>query len=125
MRCSGEQSMKDSSAWNSHRSVLMSRRQEHHSRFSMIEARPEEDLFFIGCRSSRVITHMVRKIVEYKPQGLTLLMAVVAVGLFCGSVPAQSLLEKRFRVESEAEVLMDLRASAPQTSWAEPGSEAA
>src|SRR5206468_4382898 len=48
-----------------------------------------------------------------------------AVGLFCGSVPAQSLLEKRFRVESEAEVLMDLRASAPQTSWAEPGSEAA
>lgn len=37
----------------------------------------------------------------------------------------QSLLEKRFRVETEAEVLLDLRATAPHTSWGEAGSEAA
>ena len=91
----------------------------------MIEARPEADPSFIGCPSSIVVKHMARKLVENKPQRLTLVTAVLAVGLFCASVPAQSLLEKRFRVETEAEVLLDLTAAAPHTSWAEAGSEAA
>jgi hypothetical protein len=91
----------------------------------MTEPGPEADPPFIGCRSSLVIKHMVRKLVEFTPSRLTLLTAAMAVGLFCVSVPAQSLLEKKFRVETEAEVLLDLRASAPHTSWAEAGSEAA
>lgn len=68
---------------------------------------------------------MVRKLVQNKPRRLTLLRAVLAVGLFCYHVHAQSLLDKSFRVETEAEVLLDLRASAPHTSWAQAGSEAA
>lgn len=91
----------------------------------MIEAGPAAASSFFGCRSSLVVRHMVRKLVEHKPQRLTLLTMLLAVGLFCGSVRAQSLLDKRFRVESEAEVLLDLTAAAPHTSWGEAGSEAA
>lgn len=40
-------------------------------------------------------------------------------------VSAETLGEKTFRLESEAEVLLDLTASAPHTSWAELGCEAA
>ena len=91
----------------------------------MIEARPEADPSFIGCPSSLLVKHMVRKLVENKPRRLTLLTAVLAVGLLCASVPAQSLLDRKFRVETESEVVLDLRASALHTSWAETGSEAA
>lgn len=38
---------------------------------------------------------------------------------------AQKLVEKPFRVETEAEVLLDLTAAAPHTSWGEKDSEAA
>ncbi|MEK6320853.1 MAG: hypothetical protein AABN33_04125 [Acidobacteriota bacterium] len=92
----------------------------------MIEGRPVTDLSFIICRSTPVIGQMARKLAEYKPLRFkVLLTAVLAVGFFCGSVPAQSLLEKRFRVETEAEVLLDLTAAGPHTSWGEAGSEAA
>ena len=38
---------------------------------------------------------------------------------------AQRLIEKPFRIETETEVLLDLTAAAPHTSWGEKGSEAA
>ena len=91
----------------------------------MIEASPEAGASLIVCRPSLVIKPIGGKLVEHKPERLTLLRVVLAVGFFCVSIPAQSLLEKSFRVETEAEVLLDLRASAPHTSWGEAGSEAA
>src|SRR6185436_18498842 len=81
---------------------------------------------FIGCRAMLIIQNMLWKPVEDKRQLLTVLAAALVIGLFCDSVAAQSLLEKRFRVENnEAEVLLELKAAAPHTSWAETGSEAA
>jgi hypothetical protein len=54
-----------------------------------------------------------------------LFTAILISGIFSSNVPAQKLSEKTFRLEREAEVLLDLTAAAPQTSWAVTGSEAA
>lgn len=92
----------------------------------MVEARPQVGSFFIGRKPTRAIKDVVRKLIGYKQKRLPLLTAILAVGLFCSNdVAGQSLLEKRFRAETEAEVLLDLKASAPHTSWVEAGSEAA
>lgn len=52
---------------------------------------------------------------------------VTAAALFMATVSAsaQTLLEKSFAVESEAEATLDLTASAPSTSWEKAGNEAA
>ncbi len=54
-----------------------------------------------------------------------LFTAILISGIFSSNVPAQKLSEKTFRLEREAEVLLDLTAAAPQTSWVVTGSEAA
>jgi hypothetical protein len=54
-----------------------------------------------------------------------LFTAILIPGIFSSNVPAQKLSEKTFRLEREAEVLLDLTAAAPHTSWAVKGSEAA
>ena len=46
-------------------------------------------------------------------------------GVFYASSFAQTLLERTFPINAEAEVLLDLTASAPRTSWVKSGSEAA
>jgi hypothetical protein len=92
----------------------------------MIEARPEAELSFLSYLSSPVIRNMEGALAEYKPLRVGMLLtAIMAASLFSGSVSAQSLLEKKVRVEIEAEGLLDLTATAPHTSWAEAGSEAA
>ncbi len=56
------------------------------------------------------------------------LRVVLAAGAAClleQALPAQTLLEKTFTVQSESEVLLDLTAVAPGTSWLETGREAA
>ena len=85
----------------------------------MIEAAPEAERSSMNCLSSMVIRSMDETLRVF------LLAAMVATGFFPGSVSAQSLLEKEFRVETEAEVVLDLTASAPHTSWGETGREAA
>ncbi len=54
-----------------------------------------------------------------------LLATALALAFFSHPISAQKLSEKTFRLETEAEVLLDLAASAPHTSWVEKGSEAA
>src|SRR4030095_1607772 len=117
--CSSRRSMKDSSAWNSPRLVSMSRRRRHRWRSLMLKPPTEADPSPIG-RRLRLLIECVTK-----APGLPLLAAALAVGLFFSSAPAQSLLEKRCRVDNEAEVLLELKAAAPHTSWVEAGSEAA
>jgi hypothetical protein len=82
-----------------------------------------------GHAGSRLTASLVKcmflRFAEHKSQWLTLLTTVLVVGFFCGTAPAQSLLEKNFSVKTEAEVLLDLKASAPGTSWGNAGSEAA
>lgn len=86
----------------------------------MIEAAPESERSFVNYLSQLVIRKMNETLRVFM-----LLTAIVAAALFSGSVSAQSLLEKTFRVETEAEVFLDLTASAPHTSWGDVGSEAA
>ena len=59
------------------------------------------------------------------PRVCTLVGAALVTVLLSASASAQALLEKKFRVTSEAEVVLDLNASSPHTSWGEAGSEAA
>jgi len=54
--------------------------------------------------------------------GVTAMALLLA---FAQLVSAQTLIEKSFKVESEAEATLDLIASVPDTSWAKSGSEAA
>jgi hypothetical protein len=54
-----------------------------------------------------------------------LFLATLILAALSRSVAAQTLREKPFQMKTEAEVLLDLTASAPHTSWAEAGSEAA
>ena len=51
--------------------------------------------------------------------------AAFALVVFSHPIAAQKLSEKKFRLDTEAEVLLDLTASAPHTSWVKSGSEAA
>ena len=88
----------------------------------MIEPTPEASSALLCRRSPRVL---LSKLVENGPRLMGLFMLVMIAGLSCSSVEAQSVLEKGFRVENEAEALLDLKASGPHTSWGEPGSEAA
>lgn len=56
---------------------------------------------------------------------LKLFLAVVTWAVFSQVISAQTLREAPFKVGTEAEAFLDLTASAPHTSWAEAGSEAA
>lgn len=56
---------------------------------------------------------------------LKLFLAVVTLAVFCQVTSAQTLGEVPFKVPAEAEAFLDLSASAPHTSWAAAGSEAA
>ncbi len=58
--------------------------------------------------------------------GKSLCLTAMAVGLFSfHALFADARLEKSFQVSSESEVLLDLTAFVPGTSWAEKGNEAA
>lgn len=91
----------------------------------MIEAALEASFALVCRRSSLAIEYLFSKLSEHGPGVLRLFTVIMIAGVFSGSVEAQSVLEKSFRVEAEAEVLVDLEASGPHTSWGEPGSEAA
>jgi hypothetical protein len=52
-------------------------------------------------------------------------LALWAAGLLSGTALAQQPFEKKFEVAEESEVLVDLTASGPGTSWVEKGKEAA
>ncbi len=54
-----------------------------------------------------------------------LLLVAVFLPMAPGAVSAQTLLEKKFSAPTESEALLDLTASAPETSWRERGAEAA
>jgi hypothetical protein len=54
-----------------------------------------------------------------------LLLIVSFLSATPGAISAQTLLEKRFSAPAESEALLDLTASAPETSWRERGAEAA
>jgi len=56
---------------------------------------------------------------------LNLFLAVVTWAVVSQVISAQTLREVPFKMRVEAEAFMDLTASAPHTSWAEAGSEAA
>ncbi len=56
---------------------------------------------------------------------LRLFLATLSLAALFQSVSGQTLKEKPFQLKTEAEVLLDLAASAPGTSWATAGSEAA
>ena len=56
---------------------------------------------------------------------LNMFLTAVTWALFSQVVFAETLREVPFKVRIEAEVLLDLTASAPHTTWAEAGSEAA
>jgi hypothetical protein len=58
-------------------------------------------------------------------QILLLFMSFLLAATMSVAISAQTLLEKKFNAASESEALLDLRASAPGTSWRERGSEAA
>src|SRR6476660_10164743 len=66
--------------------------------------------------------NFIMKLRQSAPQ--LLLAALTLAGLF-QSISAQTLREKPFQMKADAEVLLDLTAAAPHTSWAEAGSEAA
>ncbi|MEO6725777.1 MAG: hypothetical protein ABIU20_00265 [Blastocatellia bacterium] len=51
--------------------------------------------------------------------------AAVMLAAAVVTVPAQTLLEKKFKADAESEALLDLTASAPGTSWVTAGAEAA
>lgn len=53
------------------------------------------------------------------------LLATLSLAALLQSASAEALKEKPFQLKTEAEVLLDLTASAPGTSWANAGSEAA
>jgi hypothetical protein len=59
------------------------------------------------------------------PALYSLLLAVSLLSATPIAISAQTLLEKRFTAPSESEALLDLTASAPGTSWADGGAEAA
>lgn len=50
---------------------------------------------------------------------------VFTLGFFSPTLSAQALLERTFQIAAESEALLDLTASAPNTSWLESGKEAA
>jgi hypothetical protein len=54
-----------------------------------------------------------------------LFLAALTLAVFSHDISAQTLREHPFKVKAEAEVLLDLTAAAPHTTWAEAGSEAA
>src|ERR1700682_2803410 len=54
-----------------------------------------------------------------------LFLAALTLAAFFQSNSAQTLKEKHLKMPAETEVLLDLTAAAPHTSWAEAGSEAA
>lgn len=56
---------------------------------------------------------------------LNLFLAAVTWSVFSQVISAETLREIPFKVGTEAEAFLDLTASAPHTSWAEAGSEAA
>lgn len=59
------------------------------------------------------------------PFTLELFLALLTLPFFFQSASAQKLSEKTFRLKTQSEALLELTASAPRTSWAESGSEAA
>src|SRR5258708_16236349 len=62
---------------------------------------------------------------KLRPFLFELVLAVLCLPIFFDSASGQKLIEKPFRLKTESEVLLDLTASAPHTSWAESESEAA
>ncbi|MFY9555988.1 MAG: hypothetical protein WAV20_17690 [Blastocatellia bacterium] len=91
----------------------------------MIEPAAETKPSLINCLSSLVIKGFAGKHPESNSLRFNVLMAIAALGLCSVSASGQPLLEKQFRVETEAEALLDLTAAAPHASWGETGSEAA
>jgi hypothetical protein len=56
---------------------------------------------------------------------LKMFLAILTLAVFSRDISGQTLSEKPFEIKTDAEVLLDLTASAPGTSWATAGSEAA
>src|SRR6202140_247330 len=63
--------------------------------------------------------------IELRLFSLKLFFAITITLIGPCAASAQKLVEKPFHVETEAEVLLDLTAAAPHTSWGEKDSEAA
>jgi hypothetical protein len=66
--------------------------------------------------------NFIMKLRHFSPE---LFLAALTLAVFSHDISAQTLRELPFKVKAEAEVLLDLTAAAPHTSWAEAGSEAA
>lgn len=66
--------------------------------------------------------NFIMKLHQFAPK---LFLAALTLAALFQSISAQTLREKPFQMKAEAEVLLDLTAAAPHTSWAEAGSEAA
>ena len=62
---------------------------------------------------------------KLRPFAFELFLAALTLAVLPGPIAAQTLKEKPFTVRGEVEVLLELTAAAPHTSWAESGSEAA
>jgi hypothetical protein len=67
----------------------------------------------------------VRELIMKPRLFLELFLAALTLAGFSYSISAQTVRERPFTVNAEAEALLDLTAVAPHTSWAQAGSEAA